>query len=79
MSLGEEEGTPLLFQSPLGTSSAVACLDVSYSSCLMDLRLNISLIEHTSHMVNSVLRQNMSILNNVKKFLLLMSTGMESF
>lgn len=78
MSLGEEEGTPLLFQSPLGASNAVGCLDVSYGSCLMGLRLNISLTEHTQ-VVNSVLRQNVSILKNMKKFSLLVSTGMEGF
>lgn len=69
----------LLLQSLLGTSSVLVSWDVSYSSCLMKLRLNILLIEHSSHAVNSLLRQKVTILKNTKMSFVLMSIGMECF
>lgn len=79
--MGEEEGTCLLFGCKLllATSSVTVYSDVSYGYCLVKLGLNILLIERTSHAVNSLLRQNMSILKKVKMCSLLMSMGMECF
>lgn len=79
VSMSEEEGISLLLQSLLGASSVLVYWDVSYSSCLMKLRLNILLIEHSSHAVNSLLRQKVSILKNMKMSFVLMSMGMECF
>lgn len=79
LSMGEEERTSLLFRLLLGASSVSVYSNVSYGSSLMKLRLNILLIERISHAVNSLLRQNMLILKDVKMCSLLMVTGMQCF